>query len=522
MNELKKINSALISVYDKTGLEPIARLLNQLGIKIISTGGTKDFIDKLGIKTTAVEELTSFPEVLGGRVKTLHPKIFGGILSRRDHPKDRIEMAEHDIESIDLVIVDLYPFEQTLASGANDEEIIEKIDIGGISLIRAAAKNFNDVLIVSSVNDYEFLLQLLNEKKGSSSPGDRKLLAAKAFRTSSQYDTAIFNYFNLTQTGLPVYLSADMAGKDDKVFQASTSGSVSLRYGENPHQQGTFYGNLKDVFNQVSGKELSYNNLLDLDAALSLLDEFKEPTFLIIKHSNPCGAASGKNLSDAWTNALSADPLSAFGGVLVCNREIDLTVAGEINKLFFEVLLAPSFHPQAMELLKQKKNRILLEGKSFQKSDTQFRSLLNGVIEQDKDRALTTMAELKVVTETKPSDAEMQDFLFAEKIVKHAKSNAIVLVKNKKLIGIGAGLTSRVDALKHALFKAKEQSLNLQGAVMASDAFFPFPDCVEIACKEGIKAVIQPGGSVKDSESIEFCNKQGMAMVLTGIRHFKH
>jgi phosphoribosylaminoimidazolecarboxamide formyltransferase / IMP cyclohydrolase len=505
---LKKIKNALISVFYKDNLEPIIHQLNKLGVKIYSTGGTQTFIEGLGIEVIPVEDLTSYPSILGGRVKTLHPKVFGGILGRREVENDILQLEEFAIPEIDLVIVDLYPFEETVASGSDNQSIIEKIDIGGISLIRAAAKNFNDVIIVPSKNEYPYLLQLLNDKHGQSDIEDRKFLATKAFNISSGYDTAIFEYFN--------------QGKE-KVFKKSISEAQVLRYGENPHQEGVFYGDLDAFFEKLHGKELSYNNLLDVDAAVNLIAEFaEEPTFAILKHNNACGLASRKSSIDAYKAALAGDPVSAFGGIIITNRSLDKTTASEINELFCEVVIAPDYDNAALDILKQKKNRIILKQKLDIKSDKQFRTILNGVLEQDKDLKTETKDILQVVTEKLATANEIEDLIFANKIAKHTKSNTIVLAKNKQLLGSGTGQTSRVDALKQGLNKAKAFGFDLKGAVMASDAFFPFPDCVEIAGKEGISAVIQPGGSVKDKDSVEYCNKNEIAMVFTGIRHFKH
>ena len=504
---MKKINSALISVYSKDGLEQIVRQLHSFGVKIYSTGGTYDFITRLDIKAEAVESLTSYPSILGGRVKTLHPKVFGGILARRENEGDRDQLTKYQIPEIDLVIVDLYPFENTVASTTDEEEIIEKIDIGGISLIRAAAKNFEDVIVVSSVDQYRDLLMLLSEKKGYSDLSDRKLFAAKAFHISSHYDTAIFNYFS--------------AGKDD-IFKKSIAGSATLRYGENPHQRGVFYGHLDEVFHQLHGKAISYNNIGDLDAGISLISEFDEPTFAILKHNNACGIASRPSLSQAYKDALAGDPVSAFGGVLVTNSKLDIETAELVNDLFFEIIIAPDFDDRGLDLLKSKKNRIILCKKSYAFPSKQFRSALNGVMEQDKDFQTETIADLKVVTKLSPNEYEKQDLLFANKIVKHTKSNAIVLVKSRQLLASGTGQTSRVDALKQSISKANEFGFDLRGAVMASDAFFPFADSVELAHNAGITAVIQPGGSVRDQESIDYCDQHQMSMVFTGFRHFKH
>jgi phosphoribosylaminoimidazolecarboxamide formyltransferase / IMP cyclohydrolase len=504
---MKKINSALISVFYKDGLDKIVKLLNDLGIKIYSTGGTYDFITNLGIKAEAVESLTSYPSILGGRVKTLHPKVFGGILARRENEKDRLQLSQFEIPEIDLVIVDLYPFEKTLAATTGEEEIIEKIDIGGISLIRAAAKNYKDVVIVPSFDQYEDLVSLLSEKKGYSDLNDRKFFATKAFHVSSDYDTAIFNYFN--------------QGKEN-VFKKSIAGSSVLRYGENPHQQGVFYGQLDEVFEQLHGKAISYNNLGDLDAAINLISEFDEPTFAILKHTNACGIASRPKLLDAWEDALAGDPVSAFGGVLITNTKLDTETAKAVNELFFEIILAPNYNEEGIEVLKSKKNRIILRKKSYNFPAKQFRSALNGVMEQDKDLKTETTADLKVVTKQSPNEYEKADLLYANKVVKHTKSNAIVLVKNKQLCASGTGQTSRVDALKQSIAKAKEFGFDLTGAVMASDAFFPFADSVELAHNAGITAVIQPGGSVRDQDSINYCDENQMSMIFTGFRHFKH
>jgi phosphoribosylaminoimidazolecarboxamide formyltransferase / IMP cyclohydrolase len=508
MNTTKPIRSALISVYYKDHIDEIARKLDALGVTIYSTGGTYDFIRALGIEALTVESLTSYPSIFGGRVKTLHPKVFGGILYRRDDEEDVKQLREFDIPPIDLVIVDLYPFEATVASGAAEEEIIEKIDIGGISLIRAAAKNHNDVIIVPSAAQYNDLIRLLDEKKGYSDQDDRFYFAAQAFNVSSNYDTAIFNFFN-RKAGL-------------KAFKQSLNTSEVLRYGENPHQEGVFYGDLKEIFEQLNGKAVSYNNLVDLEAAVGLIKEFTEPTFVIIKHTNACGVASRVALKQAWIDALAGDPVSAFGGVVITNRIVDMATAEEVNKLFFEIIIAPGYEKNALELLKSKKNRIILQIKPVDFQAKQFKSVLNGVIEQLKDAHTETINDFKKVTEVQPDEQQVKDLIFANIIVKHLKSNAIVLAKNGQLLGAGCGMTSRVDALKHAISKATEFNLELDGAVMASDAFFPFADSVELADKEGIVAVIQPGGSVRDEDSINYCNSHGMAMVFTGIRHFKH
>lgn len=508
MSGSKKIKNALISVYYKDNLEPVIHQLNALGVKIFSTGGTQDFIEKLGVSVTPVESLTSYPSILGGRVKTLHPKIFGGILSRRELQSDLDQLEEYEIPEIDLVIVDLYPFEETVASGAAEQAIIEKIDIGGISLIRAAAKNFKDVVIVPSKNEYNFLHDtILVAQKGESTLADRKKLAGKAFNVSSHYDTAIFNYFN-----------AD----DTVAFKQSVQQAKVLRYGENPHQKGVFYGNLEEMFTQWNGKELSYNNLLDVDAAVSLIAEFADTTFAILKHNNACGIASRPKLVDAYLAALAGDPTSAFGGVLITNKEIDMATAEEIHKLFCEVIIAPAYDVKALELLKTKTNRIILQQKNVALAAKSFRTLLNGVIEQDKDLKTETHSEMQTVTTVAPTATELVDLAFANKIVKHTKSNTIVLAKNGQLLASGVGQTSRVDALKQAIIKAESFGFDLKGSVMASDAFFPFPDCVEIAHKAGVTAVVQPGGSIKDKDSVAYCDANGMAMVMTGTRHFKH
>jgi len=508
MIEEKKIKNALISVYNKDRIDEIAIKLNKLGIKIYSTGGTYEFINKLGIEAISVENITSYPSIFGGRVKTLHPKIFGGILYRRELAEDREQAVKYEIPDIDLVIVDLYPFEKTVESGGSKEEIIEKIDIGGISLIRAAAKNFNDVLIVSSSEDYSQLIDLLDTKKGITSLNDRFEFASKAFNVTSHYDTAIFNYFN-KQNNIPA-------------LKISIQNKEVLRYGENPHQEGIFFGKISNVFDQLNGKQISYNNLVDIDAAVNLISDFKDTTFAIIKHTNACGCASRKDLKQAWSDALAADPISAFGGVLICNKKIDIETAEEINKLFFEILIAPNFDESALLLLKSKKNRIILKQKIFSFEGKQIKSILNGIIEQNIDKQVETKDCFNYATNKKPSEQEITDMLFANKLAKHTKSNTIILAKNEQLLASGVGQTSRVDALKQAIIKAHDFGFELKGSVMASDAFFPFPDCVEIADKAGITAVIQPGGSIKDNDSIEYCNIHNLAMVLTGFRHFKH
>jgi phosphoribosylaminoimidazolecarboxamide formyltransferase / IMP cyclohydrolase len=505
----KKITRALISVYYKDHLEPIIHFLGKQGVEFVSTGGTQEFIEKLGYRVIPVEQLTGYPSIFGGRVKTLHPAVFGGILFRRDDSGDLKQAQEFKIAPIDLVIVDLYPFEETVAKGGSEEDIVEKIDIGGISLIRGAAKNFNDVLIVSARTQYQELLTLLQSKNGSSDLADRKSFAARAFDTTSHYDSAIFNYFNQDQQ-LPSFKSSFQQGK-------------VLRYGENPHQQGVFYGDLASLFDQINGKELSYNNLVDVDAAINLVKEFEgETAFVIIKHTNACGVATAANVKTAYLKAFQADTTSAFGGVLATNQKIDLTAAEEINKLFFEILIAPEYEPAALELLKSKKNRIILKQQKALSGRKQFKSLLNGVIEQDLDFKTDSKEDLKAVTKRVPTQEEVEALLFASKICKHTKSNTIILAINGQLLASGVGQTSRVDALKQAIEKAGTFGFSLKGSVMASDAFFPFPDCVEIAHKHGIEAVIQPGGSIKDQDSIDYCDRNNMAMVFTGIRHFKH
>lgn len=508
MNNLKKITSALVSVYYKDNLEPVIRQLHQLGVTIYATGGTQEFIEKLSIPVVPVEDITEYPSILGGRVKTLHPKIFGGILSRRGNTDDIGELENFHIPEIDLVIVDLYPFDETVKSGADADSIIEKIDIGGISLIRAAAKNFKDVLIIPSKDHYQFLTQILTDQKGQSSLEQRQLMAANGFATSSHYDTTIFHYFN-EKTKL-------------SIFRESFNGEKVLRYGENPHQSGFYYGNFDELFTKVSGKEISFNNLLDIDAAVNLMADFSDPTVCILKHTNACGLASRNDLSIAWDAALAADPVSAFGGVIHCNRKVDEATATKMNSLFFEVLIAPEFDQAAIELLSTKRNRILLQQKKTIFANKSFRTVLNGVIEQSKDIQIEEVKDLRTVTKLLPSNSQLLDLVFANKIAKHTKSNTIVLAKNGQLLASGTGQTSRVDALRQAIAKAKSFKFDLHGAVMASDAFFPFPDCVEIAGKEGITAVVQPGGSVKDQESIDYCDRNEIAMVMTGIRHFKH
>ncbi len=515
MESIKRIKTALISVYHKDEkTEAIIKELDKLEVKIFSTGGTYDFIKKLGVNATAVEKLTSYPSILGGRVKTLHPKIFGGILARRENEEDKKNLIEYDIPEIDLVIVDLYPFVETLQETSVEEEIIEKIDIGGISLIRAAAKNFKDVVIIPSSKYYDDLLNVLTEKQGYTSKEDRRNFALQAFNVSSHYDTAIFKYF---EDGSSKSEVGDLTS-----YILPLTSKTNLRYGENPHQNGIFYGEMDECFNKLNGKEISYNNLIDIDSAYNLINEFNEPTFAIIKHTNACGVGTAANLTDAWKHALAGDPVSAFGGIIITNKEIDDDTAMEINKLFFEVIIAPSYKKNALELLKGKKNRIILQNNKFQIPQKYFKSVLNGVIEQDRDFKTETLEDLQVVTVKTPTEEEKKDMIFGNIIVKHNKSNSIVLVKNRQLLGIGTGQTSRVDAVEQAISKAKRFGFDLKGAIMASDAFFPFSDCAELAYQAGITAIIQPGGSVRDNDSIENCNKNNIAMVFTGFRHFKH
>ncbi len=508
MSTSKTIKSALISVFHKDGLAPIVQKLNELNVTIYSTGGTEKFIKELGINVIPVEDVTSYPSILGGRVKTLHPKVFGGILNRQDHEGDIAEMQEYNIPQIDLVIVDLYPFEKTVASGASEQDIVEKIDIGGISLIRASAKNFKDTFTVSSMEQYDAFLDILSKNNGETTIAQRKKFAAKSFNISSHYDTAIFNYFN----------------EDELVYKVSESTSKTLRYGENPHQKGYFFGDLEAMFHKLHGKELSYNNLLDIDAAVNLMNEFigEAPTFAVLKHNNACGFAQRNSIKQAYLDALAGDPVSAFGGVLISNSEIDAETAEEIHKLFCEVVIAPSFSEEALTILKGKKNRVLLVQKTTDLPLQNVRTALNGLLVQDKDAKTDTVEDLTYVTNTKPTENELKDLLFASKICKHTKSNTIVFTKNNQLLASGTGQTSRVDALRQAIEKATSFGFDLKGAVMASDAFFPFPDCVEIAGKAGITSVIQPGGSIKDQLSIDYCNANNLSMVMTGTRHFKH
>jgi phosphoribosylaminoimidazolecarboxamide formyltransferase/IMP cyclohydrolase len=504
----KQISSALISVFDKTGLAPIIHKLNKQGVIFYSTGGTEKFIRDLGYEVTAVEDLTGYPSILGGRVKTLHPKVFGGILNRQEAIEDQSALEEFEIPQIDLVIVNLYPFEDTVSAGGTEEEIVEKIDIGGIALIRAAAKNFKDTFCVSDKNDYQNFLNILTESKGVTELEQRKRYSVKAFQTSSHYDTAIFNHFN----------------QQEEVLKISIKQAKTLRYGENPHQKGQFYGPMSDLLEQVHGKEISYNNLLDIDAAVNLMLEFYEGdcSFAILKHNNACGFATRPTLKQAYLDALAGDPVSSFGGVLITNKIIDLATATEIHSLFCEVVIAPQYNEDALNLLKGKKNRILLIQKDIPLPTNTYRTCLNGILVQDKDSETDTAEKLNFITNKKPSSQEIEDLIFASKICKHTKSNTIVLAKNGQLVASGTGQTSRVDALNHAIEKASHFNFDLKGAVMASDAFFPFPDCVEIAHKAGVSSVLQPGGSIKDQLSIDYCNENNLSMVFTGIRHFKH
>ena len=509
MSNSKIIKSALISVFHKDGLAPIIKKLNQLNVTIYSTGGTEKFIKDLGVDVIPVDQITSYPSILGGRVKTLHPKIFGGILNRQDNESDIAELAEYQIPQIDLVIVDLYPFEKTVASGASEQDIVEKIDIGGISLIRASAKNFKDTFTVSSIEQYQEFLAILSENNGTTTLEQRKKFAAKSFNISSHYDTAIFNYFN---------------NPEEPVLKISQTNAQVLRYGENPHQKGYFFGDLEAMFTKLHGKELSYNNLLDVDAAVNLMLEFtgEAPTFAILKHNNACGFAQRETLKEAYIDALAGDPVSAFGGILIANTKIDKETAQEIHSLFCEVVIAPSFSDEALTILKGKKNRILLIQKEVELPKTTIRTCLNGNLVQDKDYITDTLESLTYVTNKKPTKTELEDLIFASKLCKNTKSNTIILVKNKQLLAGGTGQTSRVDALNQAIEKATTFKFNLNGCVMASDAFFPFPDCVEIAHKVGVKSVIQPGGSIKDQLSVDYCNSNDLSMVTTGTRHFKH
>ena len=508
MSDIKNIKTALISVYHKDGLDEILSLLHNDGVKFLSTGGTQTFIESLGYPCNAVEDLTGYPSILGGRVKTLHPKVFGGILNRREHEGDKAQIAQYEIPEIDLVIVDLYPFVDTVASGASNADIIEKIDIGGISLIRAAAKNYNDVIIVASKGQYSPLAEMLRRDGAKSSLDERRWFAKEAFAVSSAYDSSIFNYFDLD--GGP------------SALRVAIDGAKTMRYGENPHQKGFFFGDFEKMFTQLHGKEISYNNLLDIDAAVTLISEFADPTFAVLKHNNACGVATRATILDAWKDALAGDPVSAFGGVLVTNGTIDEATAEEINKIFFEVVIAPAYSDDALKVLQQKKNRIILVQNEPLSTKMSFRSCLNGALGQERDLKIETPDELKCVTDRALTGEQITDLLFANKIVKNSKSNAIVLAKNGQLYASGVGQTSRVDALRQAIAKAQSFGFDLKGAVMASDAFFPFPDCVKIAHEAGIEAVVHPGGSIRDQESVDFCNAHDMAMAVTGFRHFKH
>lgn len=509
MSETKEIKKALISVFYKDGLDEILKLLHENGVEFISTGGTQKFIEQLGYPCAAVEDLTGYPSILGGRVKTLHPKVFGGILARRDNEQDKLQTQQYEIPEIDLVIVDLYPFSETVASGASQADIIEKIDIGGISLIRGAAKNYNDVVIVASKNQYEPLRRILAENGAKTTLEQRLFFAKEAFAVSSGYDSAIFSYF-------------DSLAEHPTALRLAIDGEKTMRYGENPHQKGYFFGRFDEMFEQLHGKEISYNNLLDIDAAVGLISEFSDTTFAVLKHNNPCGVASRPTVKEAWADALAGDPVSAFGGVLVTNAAIDGETAAEINKIFFEVIIAPAYEPEALGILEQKKNRIILVQKKPLDTTRQFRSILNGALVQERDTKAETADDLRQVTDKAIDPALTDDLLFANKLVKHCKSNAIVLAKNRQLCAAGVGQTSRVDSLRQAIDKARSFEFDLNGAVMASDAFFPFADCVEIAHKAGVNAVIQPGGSIRDNESIDYCNANGIAMVMTGFRHFRH
>ena len=505
---MKKIRTALISVFYKDGIDTIVTLLKQNGVQIYSTGGTYDYIKRIDDSVKTVESLTGYPSILGGRVKTLHPKVFGGILGRTQLESDQKEMHDYEIPVFDLVIVDLYPFEETVATTDDHSKIIEKIDIGGISLIRAGAKNFNDVVIVPSRKYYGELIQLLENQNGETSLDDRRRFATYAFGVSSHYDSAIYNWF--------------AKDEENKQLRVCEEEGTPLRYGENPHLKGTFYGDLNGMFEKLHGKELSYNNLLDLDAGLNLIREFDEPTFAILKHNNPCGTACRSTVKEAYLDALAGDPVSAYGGVLVCNRPIDLDAAQDINKLFIEVIVAPEYEEGVLDILFSKKNRVILKLKSDQYNAKIVKTALNGYLVQDRDLHTETADDFKVITTKAPTANEIEDMIFANKIVKHSRSNAIVLAKGKQLCASGIGQTSRVDALKQAIEKAKSFNFDLNGAVLASDAFFPFKDCVELAHEAGITAIVQPGGSVRDQESIDCCNENGISMVFTGFRHFRH
>ncbi len=510
MSTLKPIRTALVSVYNKDRIAPIVEKLHSLGVELLSTGGSRSYIQSLGIPCKAVEDLTGYPSILGGRVKTLHPKVFGGILARRDNESDRAELAQYEIPTIDLVIVDLYPFEDTVASGASEQDIIEKIDIGGISLIRAAAKNFADTIIVASVEQFALLQGVLDRNGAASTLEERRLFAQEAFAVSSEYDSAIFNWFSLTGNNPQEHL------------RVAIDGSMSLRYGENPHQAARFYGDFNALFDQLHGKEISYNNLLDIDAACALIDEFDTTSVAVLKHNNACGLASRDTVLEAWKDALAGDPVSAFGGIIICNRPIDAAAAEEIGKIFFEVIIAPEYSDDALAILFQKKNRIVLRRKAAAAPEMKMRTILNGVLMQEPDSKVETIDDLRLVAGDTLTEQMAADMIFANKIVKHSKSNAIVLARNGQLLASGVGQTSRVDALRHAIEKAHSFRFDLNGATMASDAFFPFADCVEIAHCAGIDYVIQPGGSIRDTDSVEYCKNTGMTMVMTGFRHFRH
>ena len=504
-----QIKSALVSVFHKDGLDNIVRSMADHNIEIYSTGGTLDYIESLGLSVKSVESITDYPSILDGRVKTLHPKVFGGILAKRN--QDHLSQLEkYNIPTFDLVIVDLYPFEKTVLETQDESKIIEKIDIGGISLIRAAAKNYREVVIIPSMNEYSILAEILQDHNATTDLTTRKDLAMKAFATSSHYDTAIFHYFNKE-------FNADQ-------LRISQTHAMPLRYGENPHQKAIFYGNHEDYFEILGGKELSYNNILDMDAAVNLIKEFSadDPTIAIIKHTNPCGVATRPTLEEAWSVALSSDPVSAFGGIFISNRAVDVNTAAKMDELFFEIVIAPDYSPAALDILTKKKNRRIIKLKKFSEGKQFLRSVYGGFLSQDEDETIVAPADWKIASNTSPADKEQDDLFFASKCVKHLKSNAIALVKEKQLIGMGCGQTSRVDALRQAIAKAGAFGFSLHGAVMASDAFFPFPDCVEIAHQAGITAVIHPGGSVKDQDSIDFCNEHGMGMAITGERHFRH
>ncbi len=510
MSTLKPIRTALVSVYSKDRIAPIVQKLHQLGVELLSTGGSRTFIESMGIPCKAVEDLTGYPSILGGRVKTLHPKVFGGILARRDNEGDIAELAQYDINPIDLVVVDLYPFEATVASGASEQDIIEKIDIGGISLIRAAAKNFADTLIVASDAQFAYLEGILDNHGAFSTLEERRHLAAEAFSVSSGYDSAIFNWFALN------------GGQSENHLRVAVDGAKDLRYGENPHQAARYYGDFDALFEQLNGKEISYNNLLDIDAACALIDEFDITTVAVLKHNNACGLASRSTVLEAWKDALAGDPVSAFGGIIICNERVEADAAEEIGKIFFEVVIAPDYSDDALAILRQKKNRIILKRKQVASTAMKMRSILGGVLMQENDAKVETADDLKLVAGENLSDVVVADMLFANKIVKHSKSNAIVLARNGQLLASGVGQTSRVDALRHAIDKARSFGFDLVGSTMASDAFFPFADCVEIAHTAGVDNVIQPGGSIRDTDSVEYCRNNGMTMVMTGFRHFRH